>query len=87
VKELMAKFTIIKKDGSEDEFDKKKIYKSCRKAGASEDIAKKISNEIEKELTKIPSTKIRQMVLNKLKKMDQNAADKMVKYDIEHKHA
>jgi transcriptional regulator NrdR family protein len=82
----MTNFTIIKKDGSEDEFDKKKIYESCREAGASDEIAEKISNEIEEELTRIPSKKIRQMVINKLKKLDQNAADALIKYDIEQKH-
>lgn len=82
----MAKFTVIKKDGREEPFNKKKIYKSCRKAGASEEVAEKISEEIEQDLMKISSKKIRQMVKKKLKKMDKNAADALIKYDIEHKH-
>ncbi|MBD3194961.1 MAG: hypothetical protein GF317_07905 [Candidatus Lokiarchaeota archaeon] len=81
----MTELKIIKKDGSEVEFDKKKIIEACKSAGASEETAKVIADEVSEELPKIHSSKVRELVLKKLEKRDQEAAKAWLQFDIREK--
>ncbi|MEJ2250106.1 MAG: hypothetical protein P8Y97_10650, partial [Candidatus Lokiarchaeota archaeon] len=63
----------------------KKIIKSCRAAGASEKVCKQIAKEIIEELPKIESTIIRELILEKLEKLDHEAHKSWLQYDIREK--
>ena len=80
----MNKIKVIKKDGSLVEFDPKKIYNACISAGASEEIADKVTKLVVEDLHKVKSKDVREKALNRLKELDKDAADNWIKYDIEH---
>ncbi|MFO8018822.1 MAG: ATP cone domain-containing protein [Promethearchaeia archaeon] len=75
---------VIKATGELEDFDRKKIYKACKAAGASDDHAQKVTDEIAEEVLKIPSQQIRRMALKKLDKLDSEAANRWKKYDIQY---
>jgi transcriptional regulator NrdR family protein len=81
----MADLKVVKKDGSIEDFDIKKIIKSCEAAGLSEKTAKKVAEKVTKELYKIESSHIRELVLKYLKKEDPELAKAMIQYDINKK--
>jgi transcriptional regulator NrdR family protein len=79
----MYKLKIIKKDGSIEEFDPKKIFYSCLSAGASEEVAKKVVDWIITDLHHVESKMIRRKVLEKLRDLDKEVANNWIKYDIQ----
>jgi transcriptional regulator NrdR family protein len=81
------KLKVIKATGEEEDFDRDKIYKACKAAGASDKHAKKVTEEIAEEVLKVPSQQIRRMALKKLDRLDSEAANRWKKYDIESEKA
>ena len=60
---------IIKADGSQEQFDKRKIFRTAKKAGASHAFAEEVSNKVDAEIKEGIATKeILQLVLKFLKK-------------------
>ncbi|TXT59879.1 MAG: hypothetical protein BAJALOKI2v1_160051 [Promethearchaeota archaeon] len=78
----MADLKVKKKDGTVEEFNPQKIIEACLAAGASEEVAERIAEEVSEELPKIPSSKIRRLVLEKLGTLQPEVADSMKKFDI-----
>jgi transcriptional regulator NrdR family protein len=78
---------IIKKNGDLVDFDPDKIYEAVRAAGGSDEVAEKIKKYIIEELPKIESSKIRELVLEKLEKYDPDAYDSWIKYGLREKKA
>lgn len=61
--------TITKVDGRKEEFERKKVYGTCIRSGVPEEVAERISKEVEEEVYEgISSKKILDMVLEKLDK-------------------
>ncbi len=83
----MNDLKIIKKNGDLVDFDPDKIYEAVRAAGGSDEVAEKIKKYIIEELPKIESSKIRELVLEKLEKYDPDAYDSWIKYDLREKKA
>lgn len=79
----MVKLKVIKSTGEEEDFDRTKIYKACKAAGASDKHAEKVAEEIAEEVLKVPSQKIRRMALKKLERIDPESANRWKKFDIE----
>jgi len=72
---------VTKKDGSTQEFDKNKICESCKKAGASEDVANKVADAVASRVEDGMSTRrIGEMVVEELKKLDENAGRSFEEY-------
>jgi len=78
----VPKLVVVKKDGSEEPFERKKIVrglrKSCQKTDVSEAQIQKIADEIEQKignlgLEKVKSRRIGNMVIKRLKKLDEVA--------------
>lgn len=60
---------IVKADGSQERFDKKKIFRTARKAGASRAFAEEVSNKVEAEIKEGITTKeVLQLALKFLRK-------------------
>lgn len=73
---------VVKADGSLEEFDKEKIVKSCVAAGAPENVAKEIAEEVAAKVEDGTSTaEIRRMVLVRLKEKCPDAAESWAFYD------
>lgn len=69
--DLMA-ITVIKKDGSKEPFELKKVVNSCTATGAPDNVAEQIAHEIADELEdafrkKVKTEELREMVLGKLR--------------------
>lgn len=79
----MKNYIVIKKDGTEEEFNLDKILKAIKAAGASEISAEVVVNKIIERLFKIKSSKIRRLVYKYLKKLNKNAAKNYRKHYIE----
>ncbi len=78
----MKKIKVVKVDGRTEDFDKEKIVKACVNAGAPEDIARQIADEVEaKAKDGIPTTEIRRMVLIRLREKCPEAAESWEFYD------
>jgi len=77
------KITVIKMDGKKEKFDKDKLIKSIVNAGAPEEEAKKIADEVEKKIKEgeISSRKIRRIVLKLLEEENPEWADNWKFYD------
>ena len=76
------KIMVVKADGSKEPFDKEKIYKSCIAAGAPEDVAREIAEEVASKARDGMSTaEIRRMVLVRLREKCPEAADSWAFYD------
>ncbi|MCX6767650.1 MAG: transcriptional regulator NrdR [Candidatus Micrarchaeota archaeon] len=78
----LVKLLVIKKDGRREQFDKNKLItgmlKACEKRPVSAEAVSHAADEIERELrrmdtTEIPSWKIGEMVIERLKKTDKVA--------------
>ncbi len=74
--------TIIKKDGSKEQFDREKVInglvKACEKRPVTREQIEKVTEEVEAEIksmdaTEIESKKIGSLLVKKLKKLDQVA--------------
>jgi transcriptional regulator NrdR family protein len=63
----MTNYIVIKKDGTEEEFDLDKILDAIKAAGASEIGAEIVVNKIVERLFKIKSSKLRRLVNTYLK--------------------
>ena len=79
----MTKYVVIKKDGSEEEFNIDKILEVVQAAGASESDAELVVNKIIGRLFKIKSSKIRRLVYKYLKNINKEAAENYMKHYIE----
>lgn len=79
----MTNYIVIKKDGTEEEFNPDKILDVIKAAGASESVAKVVVDNIIKRLFKIKSNKVRSLVYKNLKKIDKKAADNYKKHYIQ----
>ncbi|MBT5022208.1 transcriptional regulator NrdR [Candidatus Woesearchaeota archaeon] len=78
----LASLTLIKKDGTRDEFDRNKILrgmqKACEKLPVSIDVLESATNDIEKEIRnldkiELPAKTVGKAVMKKLKKIDKVA--------------
>ncbi|MBD3211161.1 MAG: hypothetical protein GF311_01030 [Candidatus Lokiarchaeota archaeon] len=81
----MVELKVIKKDGSVVDFEKKKIIEACKSAGASKKVAEEVADKVTKELPKIQSSKIRELTLKELEKLDPEASKSWIQYDIREK--
>ncbi|MGV9171699.1 MAG: ATP cone domain-containing protein [Promethearchaeia archaeon] len=81
------KLQVIKATGELEDFDRKKIYKACKAAGASDEHARQVMEEIAEEVLKVPTQQIRRMAIKKLERFNLEAANKWKKYDIESEKA
>jgi len=77
-----SSITVVKKDGAREQFDRAKIIsgvtKACEKRPVSHEDIEKLTDEVEAELktaeeAEIPSTKVGELVVKKLKKLDKVA--------------
>jgi len=64
---------VRKRRGKLQKFSKQKIIRSCRKAGAKLEVAKKVAEEVMKDVA-ISTEKIGKAVIRSLKKLDKEAA-------------
>ena len=72
---------VKKKSGRLQVFKKSKIIKSCRKAGASPATCKKVANYVAKKAKdKMPTSKIKKMVMSRIRKYDRKAAMNFKKF-------
>jgi transcriptional repressor NrdR len=72
--------TVIKRDGSKEEFIPEKIVVSCLKAGASSEVARKIAKIIEgrlleQNISQISAKDLTRMILELLKKKMRNGIE------------
>jgi transcriptional regulator NrdR family protein len=79
----MTNYIVIKKDGTEEEFDLDKILNVIKAAGASEIGAEIVVNKIIERLFKVKSSKIRRLVYKVLKKINKKAANNFKKHYIQ----
>jgi transcriptional regulator NrdR family protein len=79
----MTNYIVIKKDGTEEEFNIDKLLDVIKAAGASEIGAEIVVNKIVERLFKIKSSKIRSLVYKFLKKINKKAAKNFKKYYIQ----
>ncbi len=71
---------VVKRDGRKETFDKRKIIRTCIRAGASREIAEQIAREVEKRIYDgISTEKILQMVLELL---EERTLAKAARYDL-----
>jgi len=76
---------VVKKDKIFETFDPQKVFRSCIKAGASEQAAREIAAEVERQAKDgIPTRLIKRMVLAELETKVPEAAEKYGSFD---KHA
>jgi len=72
---------IEKKEGELEPFDPKKIVKSCIKAGADEELAKKVAEEVASiAYIQMPTAEIRQAVIDLLKRFNPKVARAYTEY-------
>jgi len=76
------KIRVVKMDGSLEDFDPSKIERACIAAGATEQAAREIAEEVSSRVTDGTSTRqIRAMVLEELERRDPQWADNWKFYD------
>ncbi len=76
----MEKITVVKLNGEREPFSARKVYDSARRAGASKELAKKITEKIEKEVySGVKTSKIFQKIEKALLKENLEVA---VKYNL-----
>jgi transcriptional regulator NrdR family protein len=78
----MKNYVVIKKDGTEEDFNPDKLLDIIKAAGASESSAKVVINNIINRLFKVESKKLRRLVHKHLKKIDKKAANNYMKHYI-----
>ena len=60
---------VVKRSGKLEPFQKEKIVRSCKRAGATPKVAEKIADEVAKTARdKIPTSEIRDAILDRLRK-------------------
>ena len=73
---------IVKKDGTQEEFDKEKVKRACLNAGAAPDVAENISNNIENLIHDgISTEELRILIISMLRKSDHSCVDKWIDYE------
>ncbi len=75
---------VRKRDGSEEDFNPVKIVAAVVRAGASVELADKISKEVEekfKGVETVNSSEIREFVLTRLKESEPSAYESWLRYD------
>lgn len=76
---------VVKKDKVFENFDAQKVFRSCVKAGAEEQVANEVAAEAERQARDgIPTRLIRAIVLRELEAKAPEAAEKYSSFD---KHA
>jgi transcriptional regulator NrdR family protein len=70
---------VKKRKGKVEKFSVQKIIKSCRKAGAKANEARKVAEEVMEKLA-IPTKKIGMNVIRSLKKVNKEAAKNFEKF-------
>lgn len=68
---------VRKRDGRIEEFTKEKIASACQKAGASEENASKVADEVESRIRdkeEVSTREIGEMVVESLRKFDESVA-------------
>jgi len=79
-------FKVLKKDGSEQDFDRTKIINGVQKSGASPDVAETVASEVELWLPekamdgKISHLDLKAKVIEVLRSKDPKAADSFEAY-------
>jgi transcriptional regulator NrdR family protein len=78
--------TVIKKDGRKEPYELKKVVNSCTATGAPDKVAEQIAHEIADELEyalreKVKTEEIREMVLGKLRIIQQEWVDSWEEYE------
>lgn len=74
---------VRKRDGSLEDFKDSKIVAGCRKAGASAKEAAQVAKEVSKKVAKmvvVPATRLSNMVVASLKKVNKSAANAFVEF-------
>lgn len=72
---------VKKRNGKLEEFNSQKIVSACLKAGASLESANEVAESVDKKIyNKIPTSKIRTIVLNELVKFNKSAAEGFKKF-------
>jgi 2-phosphoglycerate kinase len=79
---IMRDLKVVKKDGSVEPFSMVKLIESCRSMGVSDELAEKIAQKVADELYKVESSRIRELIIKILKKIDPELAKKKIQYDI-----
>ncbi len=72
---------VIKRNNKEEKFNSKKIINACKSAGASEETARRVADEITEEIIKLHSSKIRDLALQKLESISPEVAKSWKEYD------
>lgn len=73
----MEKITVVKLNGEKEPFSSRKVYNSARRAGASKELAKEITEKVEKEVySGIKTSKIFQKIKKALLRKDLKVAAK-----------
>ncbi|TFF97815.1 MAG: hypothetical protein EU541_07705 [Promethearchaeota archaeon] len=78
----MTKLKVIKKDGSIEDYDINQIINACNAAGLTRKTAKKVSLKVNDDLYNIPTSKIRELILNNLRHNHPETAKRIIQYDI-----
>ncbi|MCS7111445.1 MAG: ATP cone domain-containing protein [Ignisphaera sp.] len=78
--------TVIKRDGSKEEFIPEKIVVSCLKAGATSEVARKIAKIIEgrlleQNISEIPARDLTRMILELLRKENEEWYKNWIVFD------
>ncbi len=75
-------YNVEKRGGRLEMFDPEKIARCCIAAGVPEKEAKKVADEVGKNLyLNIPTSEIRKMIIKKLRKIDRKAASAYEHYE------
>jgi len=72
---------VRKKDGKLEDFNKNKVIKGCKKAGASSKLANEVVTVVSNEVYDgMPTTEIRAIVLRELERKDKKSAIEFRKF-------
>ncbi|MBD3226594.1 MAG: hypothetical protein GF329_00265 [Candidatus Lokiarchaeota archaeon] len=77
----MVEINVIKKDLTKEKFKPEKIIKSLKEAGASDQLAKKIAEEVTEEISKVSTKKIRDLIIDRLKVINTEAKESWENYE------
>lgn len=77
----MINLVVIKRNNEKEKFNSKKIINACKAAGASDELARQVASEITDEFSKVPSSRIRELALQKLESQAPEVANSWREYD------
>ena len=78
----MVNLIVIKRNKEVEKFNSNKIIIACKAAGASEEIAKRVASEITDEFSKLESSRVRELALQKLNSFAPEVANSWRDYDV-----